>query len=110
MGKAALAWTSPFGLSAGLNVVADSSQFLRGDEANLLAPVPGFVVVDARLGYQIAAPVAIVLLVSNLLDERYETFGVLGNATAVLGPAYDSRRFLGPGPPRAAWLDLDLRY
>lgn len=109
-GKVVVAWSSPIGLSAGFNVVTNSSQYLRGDEANLLAPVPGFAVVGAHAGYQIAPPVGIVLLVSNLLDARYSTFGVLGDAAGVLGPSYDSPRFLGPGGPRAAWLELDLRY
>jgi iron complex outermembrane receptor protein len=109
-GKVVVGWSSPIGLSAGFNVVANGSQYLRGDEANLLAPVPGFVVVGARVGYQIAPPVGIVLLVSNLLDARYSTFGVLGDAAGVLGPSYDSPRFLGPGGPRAAWIGLDLRY
>jgi outer membrane receptor protein involved in Fe transport len=110
-GKVAVGWSSTFGVSAGLNVVANSSQYLHGDEANLLAPLAGFVVVDARLGYQIARPVGVVLLVSNVFDQRYSTFGVLGNAAAVLGPSYDnSPRFLGPGAPRAAWLEVDLRY
>jgi outer membrane receptor protein involved in Fe transport len=109
-GKAVIGWTSSFGLFAGLNLLATSSQYLRGDEANLLAPVPGFVVVGARLGYQIAPPIAIVLLANNLFDARYSTFGVLGDAADVLGAAYDSRRFLGPGAPRAAWLEVDLRY
>jgi outer membrane receptor protein involved in Fe transport len=108
--KAAVGWASGFGPFAGVNVVAASSQFLRGDEANLLAPVPGYVVVGARLGWQIAPPVAVVLLLSNVLDARYATFGVLGDATDVLGPAYASPRFVGPGAPRAAWLELDVRY
>ncbi len=109
-GKVVVGWSSPIGLSSGFNVVANGSQYLRGDEANLLAPVPGFVVVGAHVGYQIAQPVGIVLLVSNLLDARYSTFGVLGDAGGVLGPSYDSPRFLGPGGPRAAWIELDLRY
>jgi outer membrane receptor protein involved in Fe transport len=109
-GKLAIGWTSGLGLSAGVNVVASSSQYLRGDEANLLEPLPGYVVVNARVGYQIAAPVAVFLLVNNLFDARYSTFGVLGDATDVLGASYDSPRFLGPGAPRAAWLEVDLRY
>ena len=108
--KLAVGWTSGFGASAGINVVANSGQYLRGDEANLLAPLPGFVVVNARAGYQIAAPVAVFVLVSNVFDARYSTFGLLGNATDVLGASYDSRRFLGPGAPRSAWLEVDLRY
>jgi hypothetical protein len=98
------------GFSAGVNVVANSSQYLRGDEANLLAPLPGFVVVGARVGYQIVPQVGVVLLMNNVLDAHNSTFGVLGDATGVLGPSYDSRRFVGPGAPRAAWLELDLRY
>ena len=47
-------------------------------------------------------------LVNNLFDAEESTFGVLGDATEVLGPAYDSPRFLGPGAPRAAWLGVDL--
>ncbi len=109
-GKVVVGWSSPIGVSAGFNVVADSSQYLRGDEANLLAPLPGFVVVGARVGYQIAQPIAVVLLVNNLFDSHYSTFGVLGDATDVLGASFDSPRFLGPGAPRAAWLELDLRY
>jgi outer membrane receptor protein involved in Fe transport len=109
-GKLVVGWTLPMGLSAGVNVVANSSQYLRGDEANLLAPVPGFVVVGARASYQIVRQVGIALLVNNVFDAHYSTFGVLGDATDVLGASYDSPRFLGPGAPRAAWLELDLRY
>jgi hypothetical protein len=50
------------------------------------------------------------VLANNLFDTRYSTFGVLGDATEVLGPTYDSPRFLGPGAPRAAWAGLDLHY
>jgi outer membrane receptor protein involved in Fe transport len=108
VGKAALTAVAAFGLSLGANVVAQSGQFFRGDEANLLAPVPGFVVVNARLAYQVAAPVSVWLLVDNVFDARYSTFGVLGDPTPVY-PAFDDPRFLGPGAPRAAWIGVDLR-
>jgi hypothetical protein len=51
---------------------------------------------------------SVFVLANNLFDARDSTFGVLGDATNVLGPTYDGRRFLGPGAPRAAWLGLDL--
>jgi len=106
--KVALNVRSSFGLSAGVNVIGNSGQYLRGDEANLLAPVPGYVVVNARVAYRVWSHASVFLLADNLFDARESTFGVLGDATGVLGPAYDSPRFLGPGAPRAAWLGVDL--
>jgi iron complex outermembrane receptor protein len=106
--KVALSFRSSFGLSAGVNVTANSGQYFRADEANLISPVPGYVVVNARVAYRVSSHVSVFVLANNLLDTRDSTFGVLGDATGVLGPTYDSPRFLGPGAPRAAWLGVDL--
>ena len=110
LGKLLVSWISGFGLSAGVNVLAQSSQFLRGDEANRLAPVPGYALVDLRAAYQVARPLSVFVLVNNLLDAGYSTFGVLGDPTEVLGPGVTSPRFVSPGPPRALWVGVDLRY
>jgi iron complex outermembrane receptor protein len=106
--KVALDVRSSFGLSAGVSVIGNSSQYLRGDEANLLAPVSGFTVVNARVAYRVASHASLFATVNNLFDAATSTFGVLGDATRVLGPAYDNPRFLGPGAPRAGWLGIDL--
>jgi iron complex outermembrane recepter protein len=108
--KASLGFAAAFGLSAGVNVIANSSQYLRGDEANLLAPLAGYVVVNARVAYQIIKPLSVFALVDNVFDTQYSSFGVLGDATDVLGPTYDSPRFVGPGAPRAGWIGADLHY
>jgi outer membrane receptor protein involved in Fe transport len=108
--KLALDYLSAFGLSAGVNVIGNSSQYFRGDEANLLAPIPGYVVVNARLGYRLGEHAQVFALANNLFDAKDSTFGVLGDATDVLGPTYDSPRFLGPGAPRAGWLGVDFHY
>src|SRR5579884_949268 len=110
IGKAGLDFVGWFGLSAGVNVVANSGQWLRGDEANLLARVPGYVVVNARLAYRFWAHADVFAVGSNLFDARYATFGVLGDAREVLGPSFDSPRFVGPGAPRAGWIGVDLDY
>ena len=106
--KVALDLHSSFGFSVGASLIGNSSQYLRGDEANLLAPVPGYVVVNARAAYRVWAHASVFVLVNNLFDAEESTFGVLGSATDVLGPTYDSSRFLGPGAPRAAWFGVDL--
>jgi iron complex outermembrane receptor protein len=108
--KVAVTWESAFGLAVGGTVVANSSQYYRGDEANLLAPLAGYVVVNLLLSYRISRPLSVTLRVNNVLDTAYSTFGVLGDATDVLGPIFDSPRFQGRGAPRAAWLTFDLRY
>jgi iron complex outermembrane receptor protein len=64
--------------------------------------------VNARIAYRVSSHASIFLLANNLFDARDSTFGVLGDATEVLGPAYDRPRFLGPGAPRAAWVGVDL--
>jgi outer membrane receptor protein involved in Fe transport len=108
IGKVVVTW---FGDAAsfGLDAVAQSGQFYRGDEANLLAPVPGFVVVNLRAAYRLARPLSVFMIVNNLFDANYATFGVLGDATPVL-PATTDPRFIGPGAPRAAWVGVDVNY
>ena len=58
--------------------------------------------------YRVGSHLSVFVLADNLLDAGYSTFGVLGDATDVLGPTYDSPRFLGVGAPRAAWLGVDV--
>ncbi len=110
IGKAAVTWFGGAGFSVGLDAIANSGQVYRGDEANLLAPLPGFVLMNLRAAYQLARPLSVFLIVSNLFDAHYGTFGVLGDPTAVLGPGFTDPRFIGPGAPRAAWVGLDVNY
>jgi outer membrane receptor protein involved in Fe transport len=108
--KGSLTWVYRDLLRLGADLIAQSDQFLRGDEANLLAPLPGLVVADLLLQGDIAAAATIFVRVTNVFDSRDSTFGLLGDATPVLGAAYDSPRFYGPGAPRALFVGLDFRY
>jgi outer membrane receptor protein involved in Fe transport len=110
IGKAVVTWFTGAGVSVGVDAIVNSSQYYRGDEANLLAPLPGFVLVNLRAAYQLARPVSVFAIVSNLFDADYGTFGVLGDARPVLGAAYNDPRFVGPGAPRAAWVGVDVNY
>ena len=50
------------------------------------------------------------ILSQNLFDNRFNTFGVLGDAE-LLGEDYeDDPRFYSPGAPRAVWGGLEVRF
>lgn len=87
-----------------------SSQYLRGDEANLLEPVPAFSVVDLQARWRVGRRLAVIGQATNLFDADYATFGMLGDAS-LLGEAYeDQPRFVSPGMPRAGWVGVEVRF
>jgi outer membrane receptor protein involved in Fe transport len=96
-------------VGVGAGVRYDSSRFLRGDEANLLAPVPGFWLVDLSLRITLGRAVELRVALDNVLDAEIETFGTLGEADEVLdddvlgvgGVDFEDPRFVTPGEPRS---------
>jgi outer membrane receptor protein involved in Fe transport len=96
-------------VSAGMVVRAQSGQYFRGDEANLLDPIAGFAVVDVRSRVRLTDRVAAIGEIANLLDADYETFGAFGEAD-LLGGDTDDPRFYSPGAPRGAWIGLEVTF
>jgi outer membrane cobalamin receptor len=81
-----------------------SSSFLRGDEANRQAPLPGYVVADLETSMQVGQ-VVVSASVSNLFDRRYVAYGIFAENEKgpYGGPAPATpvvERFLTPGYPR----------
>jgi iron complex outermembrane receptor protein len=109
VGKASVTWTASFGLSLGATVIGNSGQYYRGDEANLLSQIPGYLLVNLNADYAFARWLSGFVRVDNVFDAGYASFGVLGDPTAVF-PAFTDPRFRGPGAPRAAWVGVDLRH
>ena len=95
-------------LALGGSFVAASSQYLRGDEANLLPALDGYAVVNLTANYALARYIALTARVTNLFDSAYATFGLLGDADDVLGDDYDDPRFVSPAVPLAAWVGLQF--
>ena len=95
------------GLELGISAIAQSGQPFRGDEANLLADVPGFVVLGARASYQLLDQLELFAQAENLLDNEYETFGVIADPSQVLPDDHDPR-FLSPGAPLGVWVGVAL--
>jgi iron complex outermembrane recepter protein len=94
-------------LTVGADVLYNSAQYLRGDEANLLDPIGGFTIVNLRAVYRIGEHFSTYVRLQNLFDRRYADFGVIGYAGNVL-PQFTDPRLLSPGAPRAAWVGLSF--
>jgi outer membrane receptor protein involved in Fe transport len=102
-------------LDAAAELRAVSSQYLRGDEANVRAQLPGYAVSDVRLAAHLPR-VTVRGYVSNLFDRRFVSFGVYApNVKGPLGgpaPADPAdalvERFLTPGQPRLFTVSVSI--
>ncbi len=101
----------PFGLALGGEVLYNSDQVLRGDESNQLETLDGYATVNLRGSYAFTQQVELFARVTNLFDEDYENFGLIGEDPTEVLPnlADDSPRFLGAGAPRAGWVGVRIR-
>jgi iron complex outermembrane recepter protein len=104
--KAGLRFAVTDALTFGVDVVASSGAYFRGDEGNLLDGLDGYSVLNLRAEYRFSERASLFASVDNLLDEEYETFGLFGDADEVLGAEFDEPFFVGPGAPRAAWIGV----
>lgn len=91
-------------VTLGASLIAVSSQYAHGDEANVSGAVPGYALVNcdahvtARPGLELFADI------TNLFDRRYATFGVMGTNVYTAS----DEQFRTPAPGRA--FVLGLRY
>ena len=99
-------------LNVGFDVIYNSNQVLRGDESNQLDPVDGYAVVNLRANYKFNDNISLFARVTNLFDEDYESFGLLGEEPNEVPVAafedFESPRFVGPGAPRAGFVGIKL--
>jgi outer membrane receptor protein involved in Fe transport len=92
----------------GGDVISVSSSYLRGDDANQQAPVPGYTILNLQVRY---APLRWLELwgrVDNATNASYATAGAL-NWNAFADPI-DVQRFLAPGAPIGGWAGVKVRF
>jgi iron complex outermembrane receptor protein len=94
-------------LSIGADVQLRSGVYLRGDEPNLLDRTDSYAILNLRAQYRIADGITLFARIDNVFDEKYETFGLLGEPDEVF-ETFEDPRFLGAGPPFGAWVGIKL--
>jgi len=100
--------------SSGITLNYFSDQYARGDENNQDASgkIDGYTLVNFDVRYQASNAFQVFLKIDNLLDQDYETLGVLGENFFVNGnfdaSTARSEQFRSVGAPRGAW--LGVRY
>ncbi|TDV39345.1 outer membrane receptor protein involved in Fe transport [Paraburkholderia caballeronis] len=114
--KLRLDYTPLSALNFGANLTWRGSIFARGDENNQDSngKIPGYFLVDLDTTWNVTKQLQVFALVTNLLNKRYASFGVLGeNFFTGPGRTFDgtnpaNEQFVGVGAPRGAW--VGLRY
>ena len=101
--------TQSFRVAVGAQL--ESSQYLRGDEANLERPLPGYVVFNAEVDYQLTKNLAFYVDADNILDRRYATFGLYSDPTGNGAfPQFTNPRFIVPARPFGLWAGLRSEF
>ncbi len=94
--------------SAGMTASYHSSQYFRGDEANVDRKLEHYKVVNLHGRYKATENLEFFAKVDNLFDSEYETFGLYGEADEAPGLDIEDPRFVGAGAPRAGWIGFKL--
>jgi len=102
------------GLNIGFDVLRNGHQTIRGDESDQMAGVDGYTVVSLRARYSVSDKLEIFAKIDNLLDEEFETFGLLGEEPGETQvPVIEEMTipiFLGAAPPRAGFAGIRYRF
>ena len=95
-----------------VEAVLAGSQILLGDEGNDQEPLGGYGIVNLRSNYRINDNLDAFVIIHNLFDKNYATFGALAEVGVDLleAPGATDPRFLGPGAPVGVWTGLRLAF
>ena len=106
-------------------MIYSSGVFLRGDESNQLKKTNPYLVFNATSSWNPLENFEIFARVDNILNSKYETMGVLGEASAsevnvpiselgdtgsgtAIGPL--DPRFLSPGSPLGIFVGIRVKW
>ncbi len=69
--------------TVGAAVIAASTAYLIGDEANLTPPLPAYVTLNLSTSYQLTEHIQLFAWAQNVTNQRYYTFGTFSPVTSV---------------------------
>jgi len=95
-------------LSLGFTASYHSSQYYRGDEANVDKKIGHYKVVNLHGRYNATKNLQFFAKVDNLFDSEYDTFGLYGEPDEAPGFDFENPRFVGTSAPRAGWIGFKL--
>ncbi len=101
------------GWSIGGDVIARSSQYLIGDEANDNPRLRGYAIVNLRAGIDITRGITLFGEVRNALGGKYATFGTFTEVDEIEleeTPGASNPRAYGPGSPRRWYAGVKAKF
>ena len=105
-------WRATEAWRIGGSVIANGSQYLRGDEANLLKPVASYATVNLRTSVRIAPGIEAYGLVRNLFDQKSSSFATLYNlqTASALNLGLNDPRTITPNLPRTFYAGMRFMF
>jgi outer membrane receptor protein involved in Fe transport len=104
--------TDQFTVGADMQFVG--SQFFAGDDSNQYAKLPSYTVYNMHASYQVTKNVQIYARADNILDNRYATYGIFFDTTALpnfaTGNAFTDPTSLSPARPRAFYTGMKITF
>ncbi|MDX1574202.1 MAG: TonB-dependent receptor [Methylophaga sp.] len=91
-------------LSLGFTANYASSQYYRGDEANVDKKISHYKVMNLHGRYKATKNLQFFAKVDNVFDSEYNTFGLYGEPDEAPGFDFEDPRFVGASSPRAGWI------
>jgi len=96
------AWMLVSQIAVAAALIAQSGQYLFGDEANLTAQLPGFVTLNLSTSYRLTPHIQFFASVENVTAAKYYTYGTFSPTTAVYlaqAPNATNPRAYSPAAP-----------
>jgi outer membrane receptor protein involved in Fe transport len=99
--------------TVGAVVLAQTGQYLFGDEANVTPQLPGFVTLNLSTSYQLTPHIQFFASVENVTDAKYYSYGTFSPTTAVFlaqAPNATNPRAYSPAAPVGAFGGVRMTF